>query len=358
MQMKRPPHGFTLVELLMVITIIGMLVGLLLPAVNMAREAGRRATCSNNLHQLSAAVLGHAEKLNFFPSGGWGSNWVGNPDNGTGINQPGGWIYQVLPYMDGDALHELGKGGTLTVSTSASATRVSMPLPVLYCPSRRAGAAYPYTLSTLPNNTSKPLPLAGRTDYAINGGSVVPQGPAWPTFPHFPGPTSLPIPSSFVWPSLETTSSLTTFNGIATIRSQVTDAMITDTKDTTYLIGEKYLSPENYTTGLDYRSGQNPLNADGGDLYSAISGDDVGLTRWGTLSLVPSMDRPAKDNPPANPSLIFGSAHPAGWHAAFCDGHVQLIGWAIDPSTHQTMASRNGVRRLGYAVVDPSKISK
>ena len=138
--MKRPQHGFTLVELLVVITIIGMLVGLLLPAVNMAREAGRRTTCMNNLHQLSEACLSTPQKLNFFPSGGWGSNWVGIPDSGVGVNQPGGWIYQLLPYMEEDDLHDLGKGGT---NPAASATRVSTPIPALYCPTRRAGLAYP-----------------------------------------------------------------------------------------------------------------------------------------------------------------------------------------------------------------------
>ena len=81
-------YGFTLVELLVVITIIGMLVGMLLPAVFMAQEAGRRTKCSNNLHQLSVACLSHAQKLGFFPSGGWGSNWVGNPDFGSGSAQP------------------------------------------------------------------------------------------------------------------------------------------------------------------------------------------------------------------------------------------------------------------------------
>ena len=68
----------------MVITIIGTLVRLLLPAVTMARETGRRAACSNNLHQLAVAFKSRSEKLNVFPSGGWGSNWVGIPSPPVG----------------------------------------------------------------------------------------------------------------------------------------------------------------------------------------------------------------------------------------------------------------------------------
>jgi prepilin-type processing-associated H-X9-DG protein len=143
------------------------------------------------------------------------------------------------------------------------------------------------------------------------------------------------------------------FNGIATIHSQVLDAMVSDSKDTTYMIGEKYMSPENYMTGVD----STPTRYDSGDLYSAMSGDDVSLVRWGTNDLkqplLPSMDRTSNKSPPANAAKIFGSAHGAGWHAAFCDGHVQLVGWNIDGVTHQAMATRNG-----HEVIDPSKIPK
>lgn len=335
--MKRSVHGFTLVELLVVITIIGMLVGLLLPAVNMARESGRRVICENNLKQLSAACAQHVGQLNFYPGGGWGSNWIGIPDYGAGANQPGGWIYQLLPYMDQTALHDLGKGGGLSLTSSASMARVSTPLPGLYCPTRRAGLAYPIASS---NTGGTQVVQAGRCDYAMNGGSVLP-----PSFsPDLSGPpasTTLASAAGYAWPSLAT------FNGLAWIHSQIPEATVTDTKDTTYLIGEKYMSPENYVTG-----------ADPGDLFSAVSGDDCSLIRWGNTSLLPNLDRTVSNNPPANATLLFGSTHGAGWHAAFCDGHVQLIGWAIDPTTHQTMASRNGVKRLGYPVVNPANIPK
>jgi prepilin-type N-terminal cleavage/methylation domain-containing protein len=338
--MKRLPHGFTLVELLVVITIIGMLVGMLLPAINMAREVARRATCTSNLHQLSTACLGHAQKLNFFPSGGWGSSWVGFPDNGAGPSQPGGWIYQILPYMDQDYWHDLGKGA-IPPDTTASATRVANPMKILYCPTRRSGDAYPVASSSpgganpsAPNQTD-PLTVAGRTDYAINGGSVY--------IAHGAGPASLSAAQGYTWPSLAS------FNGIASVHSQISLDMIPDSKGTTYLLGEKYMSPENYTTGMDTEA----LQDDPGDLFSAMSGDDVSLIRWGNASYLPSMDRTASNHPPPNPSRIFGSAHGAGWHAAFCDGHVQLIGWSIDPTTHQAMATRNG-----HEVVDPTLIPK
>ncbi len=302
--MKRPLRGFTLIELLVVITIIGMLVGLLLPAINNAREGGRRTTCQNNLHQLSIACIGHANKFNFFPSDGSGSGSVGDPNKGTGINQPGGWIYQVLPLMDQDALHDLGKG-TTTASSTASTTLVSTVLPVLYCPTRRAALAYPG------GGAGTGATMSCRTDYAINGGSVI-------------------------------TQTLATFNGIACNRSQVSWDMIPDNKETTYLIGEKYMAPENYLSG-----------ADPGDLSCAMSGDDASLSRWGNTSLLPSMDRTGNNNPPTNGPQIFGAAHGAGWHAAFCDGHVQMIGWGIDGVTHQAMATRNG-----HEVVDQSKIPR
>jgi hypothetical protein len=281
---------------------------------------------------LSTAIASHVNKLGFYPGGGWGTSWVGIPDNGTGTNQPGGWIYQILPYMDQEPLHDLGKGLGLAPSSSASLTRISLALPVLYCPTRRAPQAYPFTLTT-PIQTNSPVIKAGRTDYAINGGTT--------PILHGTGSASMSAVANYTWPSLAG------FNGIASVHSQVTDAMITDNKETTYLIGEKYLSPENYIMGAD----NTPTKNDPGDLNSALSGDDFSLVRWGNDNLLPNMDRTAANNPPPQPSRVFGSAHGAGWHAAFCDGHVQLVGWGIDSKIHTYMAGRND-----HKVVDPSKI--
>ena len=75
-------RGFTLVELLVVIAIIGILVALLLPAIQAAREAARRNSCKNNLKQLALGCLNHESSAGYFPSGGWGNNWVGDADRG------------------------------------------------------------------------------------------------------------------------------------------------------------------------------------------------------------------------------------------------------------------------------------
>lgn len=127
-KVKLSRYAFTLVELLVVIAIIGILIGLLLPAVQSVREAARRASCSNKVRQLSLAFQLHHDSHNFFPSGGW--DWfrppVYEPGPVIGSDQHAGWGFQVLPYID-----------AINVWNSDALTAIGTPNPIFFCPTRR-----------------------------------------------------------------------------------------------------------------------------------------------------------------------------------------------------------------------------
>jgi prepilin-type N-terminal cleavage/methylation domain-containing protein len=89
-------RAFTIVELLVVIAIIGILVALLLPAIQSARESERRVQCANLLKQLGLAMLSHHEGMKAFPSGVWGYLWAPDPDHGSGPRQLGGGLLRKI----------------------------------------------------------------------------------------------------------------------------------------------------------------------------------------------------------------------------------------------------------------------
>ena len=139
-------RGFTLVELLVVITIIGILIALLLPAVQAAREAARRLQCTNNLKQIALACLDHEHVNKFLPTEGWGYSVGRRADARVRQKQPGGCHYNILPYLEQQALHDLGAGLTWnsTAAFAAKAQCAATPLTAFNCPTRRRVIAYPF----------------------------------------------------------------------------------------------------------------------------------------------------------------------------------------------------------------------
>jgi prepilin-type N-terminal cleavage/methylation domain-containing protein len=129
---KRRP-AFTLVELLVVIAIIGVLVAILLPAIQAAREAARRTQCVNNLKQIGLAIINYDSARKEFPTGGT-EPWHNSGDYGKGY----GWMVQVLPYVEDTALQNISKNyGNNAAGIEADLRVRGTPVPLYFCPSRR-----------------------------------------------------------------------------------------------------------------------------------------------------------------------------------------------------------------------------
>jgi prepilin-type N-terminal cleavage/methylation domain-containing protein/prepilin-type processing-associated H-X9-DG protein len=133
--MPRPARGaFTLIELLVVIAIIGVLIGLLLPAVQKVREAAARTSCSNNLKQIGLALQHYHGDRNYFPPGYIDGNTDRNstPDNDVG---PGwGWAAYLLPYVDQQTIYDqINFSQGIGVGSNAAVSQ--LPIKVYQCPS-------------------------------------------------------------------------------------------------------------------------------------------------------------------------------------------------------------------------------
>lgn len=131
---RRDRRAFTLVELLVVIAIIGVLVSLLLPAVQAAREAARRMQCGNNLKQIGLALHNYADTHRVFPSG-----WI---YNGVANRECWGWGALILPYLEQSAVHDqlrVSQGSMvdnlLSTNWQPVVAALQLPLPMFICPS-------------------------------------------------------------------------------------------------------------------------------------------------------------------------------------------------------------------------------
>jgi len=315
--------GFTLVELLVVITIIAILVAMLLPAVQSAREAGRRMRCSGNLRQLGLAAIEHESIHGFFPSGGWGYKWVGDPDGGFGHTQPGGWMYSVLPFLDEHRLHEAGAKGTPEQKKAAAVTLVTTPLSVTTCPSRRGLMTYPHRNDAVGQENRPYNPGVGglrvtfaeveyiaKSDYCINGGDVIVNCGA--------GPTTLAGEATYTqwddsWP----------VTGLHYCRSEFTRAHVRDGMAYTYLIGEKNMDPNRYESFTG-----------GNDAQSMYVGHDPDVVHYTDRPLVP-------DREGVTDAYAFGGPHAGGCQFVFCDGSVRAVSFNVSDAVHRSLGHRD-----------------
>ena len=317
--------GFTLVELLVVITIIGILIALLLPAVQAAREAARRTQCSNNLKQIGLAFLNHESQHGHYPTGGWGCVWVGDPDRGAGKEQPGGWVFNILPFIEQLGLYELAADGdpaTITGAQRAGAKQtMETPLAFMNCPSRRRALAYPFAYNPGAAeecvNADRPE-LAARNDYVANSGT------RFASVGHSGVPTTLADGDNPNWSWVTEISDLYRGTGICYQRSEVQAAHVRDGTSNTYMVGEKYMNPDHYHDGMD-----------GNDFFPMYVGDVNCVLNMAHEARLPCMqDRPGIW------TWAYGSPHSGGWNCVFCDGSVHTIPYNLDVKVHQALAHR------------------
>ncbi|MEN1678796.1 MAG: DUF1559 domain-containing protein [Planctomycetota bacterium] len=314
-------RGFTLVELLVVIAIIGILIALLLPAVQAAREAARRNTCKNHLKQMGLACLNHESVHGHFPTSGFGWRWQPDPDLGYGSDQPGGWPFQLLAYVEQGPLRDLASSIDNAADKQAVMLQiVQTPIDLFNCPSRRATQIYPiernnFLAFNLLNCRAGSCSVA-RGDYAANAGNAEPVGQGGPETP-----AAVATFSNWI---------TDTQSGVMFQRSRVRIAQIVDGTSNTALIGEKYMDPNLYENGEDPADDQNVFVGHDQDTlrYTGfrLAGDGAAVV-W-----LPFSDRPGfvptAENGDVRPS--FGSAHAGAMNMAFCDGSVRSIEYEID----------------------------
>ena len=259
-------RAFTLVELLVVIAIIGILIALLLPAIQTARESARNMECIDHLKQIGLAAVNHEQIEKQYPTGGWGFNWVGDADLGFGLRQPGGFFYNVLPWMEYKNIHDLTKGDPQSANTKKhAALMLAQTMSAFSCPSRRMPMLNPInpTYDTM-INADRCIPLGLKWfhgDYKANAGASF--------YPWGGGPGS--------WNNAQagngfTTNVQTSSSGIAYQRSRVKLRDVVDGTSHTYLVGEKFMNPDSYYSGIDY-SDDHPL----------LGADDYDICGWGNI---------------------------------------------------------------------------
>jgi prepilin-type N-terminal cleavage/methylation domain-containing protein len=341
MSISRRKRGFTLVELLVVIAIIGTLVALLLPAVQSAREAGRRTECVNNLKQMGQAFHNHVSTKSFLPLGGMCS-WAGQRNNHKfcGIagddtpwyvpgrlpgpeDLPVGWAFQILPFIEaGNAYNE------------ADWEKVKqMTFSFYYCPSRRG--------PTHNMKDTDPGFFYGLMDYAAAtpASKDANDTQVWSDF--WKGTSG---PGVSPRPDFELVTDRVFLGMVIRTRacSRIGFNDVHDGDSKTLLISEKFLPLDNYEGSGSYYNGQ--MQQFAGDDRGWSDGWDYDINR--STGIAPARDYACDPAKYATGELWrefikFGSAHSAGIQAVFGDSSVHTITYDIDVKVFNALGNRS-----------------
>jgi prepilin-type N-terminal cleavage/methylation domain-containing protein/prepilin-type processing-associated H-X9-DG protein len=300
----RKRSGFTLVELLVVIAIIGILIALLLPAVQAAREAARRMQCTNHQKQIALALRVYHDAHNTFP---WGQLVYGNPAGGWGWS----WTAHILPQMDlSSAAAALDLKQPMNAPGNINLVRIRQS--VFLCPTDTTAPANGIA-SAQPGPFSIANPGVAPTNYVGNGGA-------------FDAPDDPFIPV--------TAAHFSKRNGVLMRAAGVRIQDIRDGLSNTALLGEAIYY--NFTGGWDPR------------LYGSARGNEQ---RFAAVLALIKMGG-GKMNPPLNAADVvrreaFASFHPGGGNFALCDGSVRFVSEEIHHTATTFADSSNNRAPLG-----------
>jgi prepilin-type N-terminal cleavage/methylation domain-containing protein/prepilin-type processing-associated H-X9-DG protein len=319
-------RAFTLVELLVVIAIIGILVALLLPAVQYAREAARRTQCSNNLSQIAKAIHLHEHSMKVLPTGG-DMPWPFLPRYQTSYGhifgpdrQGGGWAYQILPFFENSSVQNQ-RGIN---STQMQSLIESSPMAMYFCPSRRrttrqqTRVLIDYAAAT-PTNDLSYTDTSNAQYAAMFRGNAFDIGTA--TGQTYSG---VIVRTNWNWAAN---------GGKGESVGSTPPILLTHIKDgisNTLMIAEKRLIPSQYSSGAwhDDRGWSDGWDPDIMRLTSAPFGADS------------SAQEDQNSGTVGDVGYHFGSAHATGMNCAFADGSVKFMPYTINRITFTRMGHR------------------
>jgi len=314
---NRNRKGFTLVELLVVISIIGMLMALLLPAVQAARESGRANTCRNNLKNLALAVVNYDMQRNVYPGF---VNDIAPTASATSDNHSRSWTFVLLPYLESRSVYDQFKDkdmstGTLTIDGTLNAS-VLTTLEFLHCPSNPPEATGVGVTSYVVNvgqvDNTAPTAMNPTRDYAGNG-----------VF-HYRG---LKANANEVLISM-TSAYISAQDGTPTtiMMSENADAYTWPGPAAGAATSERYL-------GFGYNNV---------DATPGASTQPVGTSPMG-INVLYGQSKTGGGAPATATGFMRPSAyHPSGVNMAFCDGHVRFLLDDISYSVFQALMTPRG----------------
>lgn len=314
--------AFTLVELLVVIAIIGILIGMLLPAVQTVREAARRTDCANRLRQVGLATMMFHDANGAFPPARLFPKQNAQAPFDKGLDEPS-WLVRILPFVEQNSLYQQWD---LSASYQSHPEEVlSRPVELFICPSRRniSNATAPsvsqqveFTAPCGCGGWFQIRIVGGATgDYAGNHGDLSPGSIGAATDFYFGGNGTGVIISS---------QAAESSNGDLKWIDEITYASIGDGTSNTILAGELHVTKENLN--------KSPFNGpifNGQDLaaFTRIGGPGVPL---GSAAEIPS-----------SAVLGFGSWHPGTCNFVFADGSTRSLANATDTVTLGRMCHRD-----------------